>query len=157
MDKTLLLMTLTTVNPITTNNNKLNHNNLINTTNNSSNLTNNPNLNNSTTTTTRTTTMSNPHRPLPTGTPSSTPTTQHTETLDTTRMQLVTSQEGLLRDPVLLVSLTVLIVLEPTPSLTLMIPVIGLDMLLLFNLLLDQFNNSNSNSQASTTIITTTM
>merc|ERR1719167_665671 len=145
-------MTPTIVNPITTNN-KLNHNNLINTTNNSSNLTNNHNLNNSTTTTTRTTTMSNPHRPLPIGTPSSTPTTQHTETLDTTRMQLVTSQEVLLRDPVLPVSPTVLIVQEPTPSLTLMIPVIGLDTSLLFNLLLGQFNNSNSNSQASTTII----
>merc|ERR1719167_1922763 len=110
-------MTPTIVNPITTNN-KLNHNNLINTTNNSSNLTNNHNLNNSTTTTTRTTTMSNPHRHLPTGTPSSTPTTQHTETLDTTRMQLATSQEVLLRGPVLLVSLTVLIVQELTPSST---------------------------------------
>merc|ERR1719391_1212779 len=103
MDKTLLPMTPTTVNLITTNN-KLNHNNLINTTNNSSNLINNLNLNNSTTTT------SNPPRLLPTGTPSSTPTTQHTETLDTTRMQLATSQEVLLRDPVLPVFLTVLIV-----------------------------------------------
>merc|ERR1711973_280828 len=146
-------MTPTTVNPITTNN-KLNHNNLINTTSSSSNLTNNHNLNNSTTTTTRTTTMSNQHRPLPTGTPSSTPTTPHTETLDTTRMQLATSQEGLLRGPVLLVSLTVLIVQELTPSSTPMIPAIGLDMLLLFNLLQDQFN---SNSQTSTIIIITTM
>merc|ERR1719378_937736 len=145
-------MTPTIVNLITTNN-KLNHNNLTSTTNNSSNLTNNPNLSNSTTTTTRTTTMSNPHRPLPTGTPSSTPTTPHTETLDTTRMQLATSQEVLLRDPVLPVSLTVLIVQEPTPSSTLMIPAIGLDTLLLFHLLQDQFNNNNSNSQASTITI----
>merc|ERR1719481_2111480 len=116
MDKTLLPMTPTIVNLITTNTNNLNHNN-------------------STTTTTRTTTMSNPHRPLPTGTPSSTPTTQHTETLDTPRMQLATSQEVLLRDPVLPVSLTVLIVLEQTPSLPPMIQAIGLDTLLLFNLL----------------------
>merc|ERR1711972_818206 len=88
--------------------------------------------------------MSNPHRPLPTGTPSSTPTTQHTETLDTTRMQLVTSQEGLLRGPVLQVSPTVLIVQELTPSSTPMIPAIGQDTLLLFNLLLDQFNSNSS-------------
>merc|ERR1712025_1300360 len=131
-DKTLLPMTPTTVNPSNNNNN----------------LNNNPNLNSSTTTTTRTTTMFNPHRPLPTGTPSSTPTIQHIETSDTTRMQPVT--EGLLRGPVLPVFPTAPIVLELTHSSTLMILAIGLDMLLLSNLLLD-LSNSNNSSQTSTT------
>merc|ERR1719348_2109700 len=115
-------MTPTTVNP--SNNNKLNPNKLINTTSNNSKLTNNPNLNSSTTTTTRTTTMFNPHRPQLTGTPSSTPTIQHTETSDTTRMQPVT--EGLLRGPVLPVFPTAPIVPELTHSSTLMILAIGL-------------------------------
>merc|ERR1712142_1070130 len=95
MVKTLLRMTPTTKNQSNNNNNN--------------NLTNSPNLNSSTTTT-RTATMFNPHRPLPTGTPSSTPTIQHTGTSDTTRMQPLT--EGLLRGQVLPVFPTAPIVQE---------------------------------------------